>query len=172
MHVLDGSVPETAIAAHVDQFERRIETDGGLDVQLLGIGRNGHIGFNEPSDLPVSEALKLRTRLIELHPVTRADAAAEFGGIDRVIPRALTMGVGTILSARSIIVLALGANKAEAVAASLHGPITAQVPGSLLQTATAQTPGRVTWFLDRPAAQGLGFGEMGGEKAVVTNGRG
>ncbi len=78
--MLDGTVPEAFAAAHAAEFDRWIEADGGLDVQLLGIGRNGHIGFNEPSELTVAEALRLPTRLVELHPITRADAAKEFGG--------------------------------------------------------------------------------------------
>ena len=150
-HVLDGTVPEAFAAAHAAEFDRWIEADGGLDLQLLGIGRNGHIGFNEPSDLSVAEALRLPTRLVELHPVTRADAAREFGGVDHVIPRALTMGLAPILAARSIVVLAVGAHKAEIVARALTGPMTAQLPASLLQ-AVAE---KVTWILDEPAAQGL-----------------
>jgi glucosamine-6-phosphate deaminase len=150
-HVLDGTVPEAFAPAHAAEFDRWIEADGGLDIQLLGIGRNGHIGFNEPSELPVSDALRLPTRLVELHPVTRADAAREFGGVDRVIPRALTMGIAPILAARSIVILATGAHKAEAVARALTGPMTAELPASLLQAAAA----RVTWVIDEAAAQGL-----------------
>ena len=114
--------PRRSRPAHAAEFDRWIEADGGLDVQLLGIGRNGHIGFNEPSELTVAEALRLPTRLVELHPVTRADAAREFGGIDRVIPRALTMGIASILAARSIVILATGEHKAEAVARALDRP--------------------------------------------------
>jgi glucosamine-6-phosphate deaminase len=150
-HLLDGTIPEWAIPEQTAQFDRWIAADGGLDVQLLGIGRNGHIAFNEPSNLPVEEALKLPTRLVELHPITRADAARDFGGIARVIPHALTMGVAPILAARSILVLALGTSKAEVVARSLHQPMTAAVPASLLQAA----PGKVTWMLDEEAARGL-----------------
>jgi len=150
-HVLDGTVPEPFATAHAAEFDRWIEADGGLDLQLLGIGRNGHIGFNEPSGLSVVEALRLTTRLVELHPVTRADAAREFGGEDRVIPRALTMGIATILASRSILMLATGAHKAEAVAAALTGPMTAERPASLLQSVAA----KVTWLLDGPAARGL-----------------
>jgi len=150
-HLLDGTVPEAFAAAHAAEFDRWIEAEGGLDFQLLGIGRNGHIGFNEPSDLSVAEALRLPTRLVELHPVTRADAAGEFGGVDHVIPRALTMGLAPILAARSIVVLAVGAHKAEIVARALIRPMTAQLPGSLLQ-AVAE---KVTWILDEPAAQGI-----------------
>ena len=150
-HMLDGTVPEAFVNACAAQFDRWIEADGGLDLQLLGIGRNGHIGFNEPSDMDVADALRLPTRLVTLHPVTRADAAREFGSEDAVIPRALTMGVATILAARSIVILATGAHKAEAVAAALTGPMTAAVPASLLQSAAL----RVTWILDEAAARGL-----------------
>jgi glucosamine-6-phosphate deaminase len=153
-HLFDGTVPQAFVAEHVAQYDRWIAADGGLDWQLLGIGRNGHIGFNEPTDLAVEEALRLPSRLVELHPVTRADAARDFGGEAAVIPRALTLGVAPILAARSILVLALGAPKAEAVARSLQGPMTAQVPASLLQS----VPGKVTWMVDEAAAQGLGPG--------------
>lgn len=150
-HVLDGTVPEAAAAEHAAQFDRWIAADGGLDFQLLGIGRNGHIGFNEPTSLSVEETLKLPTRLVDLHPVTRADAAKEFGSEGQVIPRALTMGVAPILAARSILVLAFGPRKAEVVAEALRGGVTAQVPASLLQT----VPGKVTWMVDEAAAHGL-----------------
>ena len=150
-HVLDGSVPESAVAKHAAQFDRWIVDDGGLDLQLLGVGRNGHLAFNEPSDLSVEAASKLPTRLVNLHPVTLTDAARDFGDITRVIPRALTMGLGPILAARSILVLALGPRKAEIVAQALLGPVTAQVPASLLQT----VPAKVTWILDEAAAKGL-----------------
>jgi glucosamine-6-phosphate deaminase len=151
-HFLDGTVPEAYAAEHAAQYDRWIAADGGLDFQLLGIGRNGHIGFNEPSELSVDEAIKLPTRLIELHPVTRADAAREFGSVERVIPRAFTMGVATILGARSILMLATGAHKAASVAAALDGPTTAALPASLLQTVAS----KVTWMLDEPAAAELG----------------
>jgi glucosamine-6-phosphate deaminase len=151
-HLLDGTVPEAFANGHAAEYDRWIAADGGLDLQLLGLGRNGHIGFNEPSDLSVAEALALPTRLVDLHPITIADAAREFGGESKVIPRALTLGVAPILAARSILVLALGPNKAEAVARSLTGPITPLMPGSLLQT----VPGKVVWMLDEAAAKGLG----------------
>jgi glucosamine-6-phosphate deaminase len=151
-HLLDGTVPESFVAEHCAQYERWIAADGGIDLQLLGIGRNGHIGFNEPSEVSLESALTLRTRLIDLHPVTKSDAAREFGKVERVIPRALTMGVACILSARSILLLATGAHKAEAVAQALEGPMTARLPASLLQSVS----GRVTWMLDEAAAGRLG----------------
>ena len=150
-HVLDGTVPEAYADRHARDFDRWIADDGGLDCQLLGIGRNGHIGFNEPTDLPADEALRLPTRLVELHPTTREDAAADFGGLEHVPARALTVGPATILAARSIVVLAFGAAKAQAVADSLTGPMTARVPGSLLQSVAS----KVTWLVDPDAASRL-----------------
>ena len=147
-HVLDGTVPEAFANEHGRSFDRWIAAEGGLDIQILGVGRNGHIGFNEPVDLAVEQALALPTRLVDLHPTTLADAAKDFGDEDLVPRRALTMGVASILAARSIMVLAFGERKAPAVARSLLGPITAEVPGSLLQAAA----GKVTWLLDRAAA--------------------
>jgi glucosamine-6-phosphate deaminase len=151
-HILDGTVPEAFVAAHTAEFDRWIENDGGLDVQLLGIGRNGHIAFNEPCALGIGEAIELPSRLVELHPMTAADAACEHGGADRVIPRALTMGLAPILAARSIVVLATGAHKAQITALAIQGPMTAKNPASLLGTVGA----RVTWLLDEDAARGLG----------------
>ena len=151
-HVLDGTVPEAFAADLGAEFDRWIEADGGLDLQLLGIGRNGHIAFNEPSDLPAAEAARLPTRVVALHPVTARDAVGDFGSADLVPRRALTMGTATILSARSILVLAFGPNKAESVAKALHGPVTAALPASLLRSAA----GSVTWLLDEPAAGELG----------------
>lgn len=149
-HIQNGMADD--LEAECRRYEALIREAGGLDLAVLGIGRNGHIGFNEPSDLEVAEALRLPTRLVELHPVTRTDAASrEFGSEENVIPRALTMGVATILAARSILILATGAHKAEAVAAALDGPMTAAIPASLLQSAAP----RVTWILDEAAARGL-----------------
>ena len=150
-HLLDGTIPAPAVERHAHDFERWIEADGGLDLQLLGLGRNGHIGFNEPTDLAVDAARALPTRLVTLHPTTRADAVKDFGSESRVPGSALTMGVAAILRARSILVLAFGAAKADAVARSLTGPMTAEVPGSLLQAVAD----RVTWLVDPAAAAGL-----------------
>lgn len=150
-HVLDGTVPEAAVAEHCTQFDRWIAADGGLDLQLLGIGRNGHIGFNEPSELSVPEALALPTRRVSLHPMTTEDAARDFGSIEAVPRTALTMGVAPIVAARTILVLAFGAKKAEPVARALRGPMTAACPGSLLQSVAD----RVVWLLDDAAASGL-----------------
>ena len=150
-HVLDGTVPEAFAAEHGAEFDRWISADGGLDLQLLGIGRNGHIGFNEPTDLPLDAAEVLPTRLVALHPITIADAAPEFGAEALVIRRALTVGVASILAARAILMLALGPHKAEAVARALTGPVTPALPASLLRASA----GRVTWILDRESARAV-----------------
>jgi glucosamine-6-phosphate deaminase len=150
-HLLDGTVPEAFAAESAAEFDRWIASDGGLDLQLLGIGRNGHIGFNEPSGLTVEQSLSLPSRLVDLHPITIVDAAKDFGDESKVIRRALTMGVATILAARSVLILAFGAGKAGPVAEALTGPICSQCPASLLQS----IPGKVTWMIDEPAAAGL-----------------
>ena len=150
-HLLDGTMASAYASEHALQFDRWIAADGGLDLQLLGLGRNGHIGFNEPAELPIEQALTLPTRLVDLHPVTRSDAVKDFGSADEVPRQALTMGIATILQARSILILAFGAGKANAVAQSLTGPMTAMVPGSLLQAVAS----RVTWLVDPEAAAEL-----------------
>ena len=149
-HIFDGTVPEAAVDGHAAEFERWIAADGGLDLQVLGVGRNAHIGYNEPIDLPVDEALKLPSRLVTLHRETRALYAGAFGGEDRV-PRGLTVGIAPILAARSILVLAFGAAKAGPVARALAGPMSAECPASLLRTAA----GHVTWMIDEEAATTL-----------------
>ena len=101
---------------------------GGIDLQLLGIGRNGHIGFNEPGS-----ARDSRTRVVALAPETRADAARHFGGLEHVPERAITLGVADILDARAIRVLAFGAAKARIVQRMLEGPIGPECPASFLR---------------------------------------
>ena len=151
-HLLDGTVPEAFVADHCAEFERWIQAEGGLDLQLLGIGRNGHIGFNEPVDMSAEAAMKLPTRMVSLHPVTIDDAKGDFGGQAELVPkRALTMGISTILAARSILILAFGAAKAPAVARAIEGPVSASLPASLLQTVAP----RVTWLVDDAAAAEL-----------------
>jgi len=118
----------TDIAVHCEDYEDAIRHAGGIDLQLLGIGSDGHIGFNEPSS-----SLSSRTRLKTLTPRTIADNARFFGSEDAVPRHVITMGVGTIMEARQIIVLAHGSGKAAAVAAMVEGPITASVPASILQ---------------------------------------
>jgi glucosamine-6-phosphate deaminase len=127
-HVPDGSIAREALAAHCGDYERRIREAGGIDVQLLGVGRTGHIGFNEPGS-PVES----RTRLITLDRVTRMDAASDFFG-ERNVPRqAITMGVGTILAARRIVLMAFGEHKAGIIERAVEGEVTPTVAASFLQ---------------------------------------
>ena len=109
-------------------YEEEIERAGGIDLLLLGIGRNGHVGFVEPDEI-----LIVRTSIVRLSEITIKDNARFFRHIDEVPKYAITMGIGTILSGRSILLLANGENKAEAIAKAIEGPVTTQVPASLLQ---------------------------------------
>jgi glucosamine-6-phosphate deaminase len=126
-HVPDGMAADLHAAAA--RYEQLIREAGGIDVQLLGIGEAGHIGFNEPLS-----ALMSRTREKALTPVTRKQNAAMFGGdSDKVPKRAVTMGVGTILDARELLLLATGAAKASILAKAVEGPITAMISASAMQ---------------------------------------
>ncbi len=116
------------ILAEAESYEARIRQHGGIDLQVLGLGRNGHIAFNEPGS-----SLASRTRVKRLEPETRADNAADFGGEGRVPRYVITMGVGTILDARFVVLLASGIEKSRAVKATVEGPITAWWPASALQ---------------------------------------
>jgi glucosamine-6-phosphate deaminase len=128
-HIPDGEIPEADIDTHCEAYEARITEAGGIDFQILGIGRTGHIGFNEPGS-----SIRSRTRPVHLDPVTRQDAAANFGGLEHVPKRAITMGCGTILEAKRIALLAWGEAKASIVERALHGPVTDELPASYLQT--------------------------------------
>lgn len=126
-HVPDGSADDLKAAAV--RYEQLIVESGGIDVQLLGIGEAGHIGFNEPLSSIMS-----RTRDKSLTLTTRAQNAAMFGGdLERVPKRALTMGVGTILDARELVLLATGSSKAAIVAQAVEGPVTSMVSASAIQ---------------------------------------
>jgi glucosamine-6-phosphate deaminase len=116
------------LKAECQRYEALISEAGGIDVQLLGIGRDGHIGFNEPLS-----ALLSRTREKALTPITLRQNAAMFGGPDKVPRRAITMGVGTILDSRRCILLVTGDSKASVVAKALEGPISSMVSASALQ---------------------------------------
>ena len=139
--MLDGRAAN--LAAECARYERAIVGAGGIDIQILGIGANGHIGFNEPADALIAE-----THVTELRADTRAANAGWFGGDPRRVPaHALSMGMATILHAREIVLMATGAEKSEAVAAMIDGPITTRLPASFLQVHS-----RVTVMLDRAAA--------------------
>lgn len=126
-------------------YEAAIREAGGIDLQLLGIGRTGHIGFNEPGSPRGS-----RTRLVTLDPVTRHDAAPDFGGMENVPTQAVTVGLATIFEARAIVLMASGKSKADIVRRALTGVVTEDVPASLLQNID-----RVRYFLDSDAAERL-----------------
>lgn len=145
IHIPDGSVPMEAVYDHCLDYERRIADAGGIDLQILGIGRTGHIGFNEPGS-----AADTRTRMITLDRVTRQDAAADFLGVANVPRSAITMGVGSILEAKRLVLMAWGANKASIVREAVEGKVTDQVSASFLQTHP-----NATFLIDEAAASHL-----------------
>ncbi|MCA9213811.1 MAG: glucosamine-6-phosphate deaminase [Planctomycetales bacterium] len=145
VHIPDGTLDADAIHKFCQEYEQKIVDAGGIDVQLLGIGRTGHIGFNEPGS-----GVSSRTRLITLDRITRIDAASDFFGEENVPRRAITMGVGTILDAKKVIMLAFGEHKANIVAQAVEGPVTPAVAASFLQ----QHPNAQV-VLDEAAAAGL-----------------
>lgn len=127
-HVPDGTLPMEQVGDYCRWYEAEIEKVGGIDIQLLGIGRTGHIGFNEPGSSKAS-----RTRLITLDRVTRTDAASDFFGQENVPRRAITMGVGTILDARQIVMMAFGEHKAPIVKSAVEGEVNSAIAASFLQ---------------------------------------
>jgi len=128
IHLLRGDLPSQECAGHCAAFERAIADAGGIDLQLLGIGRSGHIGFNEPGS-----GRESRTRLIFLDTITRADAAADFFGEQNVPLEALTMGVATILEAREIVLIATGEHKAGIIRRAVEGEVDSDVAATFLQ---------------------------------------
>jgi len=126
-HLPDGMAED--LAGEAARYEAAIKAAGGIDLQLLGIGESGHIGFNEPLS-----AITSRTRDKTLSPATRRQNAEMFGGDPAAVPaRALTMGVGTILEARELLLVACGTAKADILAAAVEGPLTAYVSASAIQ---------------------------------------
>ena len=128
IHIPDGTIAKDKVAAFCEDYEKKIESFGGIDLQVLGIGRTGHIGFNEPGSSD-----RTLTRLITLDQVTRMDAASDFFGEENVPTKAITMGVGTILKSKRTIMMAWGEGKAPIVKAAVEGMITDQIPSSFLQ---------------------------------------
>ena len=145
IHIPDGSVSKQDIKSHCAQYEKMIADAGGIDLQVLGIGNNGHIGFNEPGSSPNS-----KTRLITLDNSTRLANSYEFPNISQVPRLALTMGIGTILKAKKILLMAWGALKAPVVRQAVEEEVTAGVPASFLQEHD-----NVTFILDAEAAAEL-----------------
>ncbi|WP_199268599.1 glucosamine-6-phosphate deaminase [Myroides fluvii] len=142
IHIPDGTLELNAIQAYCDLYEKKIADFGGLDMQLLGIGRSGHIGFNEPGSLQGS-----MTRLVQLDDITRKDAADDFGGAEHVPTQAITMGIQTIVQAKQIFLLALSERKAEIIKKALKGEISPEVPATFLQQLE-----HVEYVLDQKAA--------------------
>ena len=141
IHFLDGVARN--LDGECERYEAAIDAAGGLDLQLLGIGANGHIGFNEPGDQLIA-----RTHRVRLHDTTLRDNAALFGGDPGDVPReALSMGMGTILRARQLVLIATGERKASCIERTLRGPLTTRLPASFLQTHRD-----VELFLDAAAA--------------------
>ncbi len=136
---------EAEIAAHCAAYEQKIDDCGGLDLQILGIGRTGHIGFNEPG----SDDTTL-TREVHLDELTIKDAGPAFGGVDNVPKTAITMGVATIMKAKQVRIMAWGAAKASIVKEAIQGPVTIDVAASYLQNHTD-----AKYFLDAAAAADL-----------------
>jgi glucosamine-6-phosphate deaminase len=128
IHIPNGSIAPEEVETHCRDYEAAINAAGGIDLQLLGIGANGHIGFNEPFSGRTS-----RTRLATLDPITRTGAASDFFSEEAVPTQAITMGVGTILESRKVLLLALGEHKASIVREMVEGPLTDRVPASFLQ---------------------------------------
>src|SRR5580700_9870678 len=128
VHVPDGRIPRSEVFAYCQEYERKILAAGGIDIQILGIGRTGHIGFNEPGS-----GMDSRTRMVALDRLTRRDAARDFRGQENVPAYAITMGVGTILQAKELVLLAWGESKAAILRAAIEGPQTETVPASFLQ---------------------------------------
>lgn len=128
IHIPDGTLSVDEIPAYCANYEKAIADAGGIDVQLLGIGRTGHVGFNEPGSSRES-----RTRAIWLDRLTRLDAASDFFGIEHVPQRAITMGVGTILSAKRLIMMGFGEGKAPILKKAIEGEVTSAVSASYLQ---------------------------------------
>jgi glucosamine-6-phosphate deaminase len=141
IHFLNGMASD--LDAECARYERDIEASGGIDLQLLGIGANGHIGFNEPG-----EELAAFTHRVTLHDGTRRDNAELFGGDSEQVPReALSMGMATILRTDALILIATGERKAGCIERTVHGPLTTKLPASFLQTQR-----KVELYLDAAAA--------------------
>jgi glucosamine-6-phosphate deaminase len=128
IHIPDGTLNRDDIYDFCANYEKKIESYGGLDIQILGIGRTGHVGFNEPGSSDTSN-----TRLIALDSLTVLDAASGFFGVENVPRRAITMGVGTIMNAGRIFIMAWGEGKAGIVQKTIEGEITNQIPATFLQ---------------------------------------
>ncbi|HWL92766.1 MAG TPA: glucosamine-6-phosphate deaminase [Phycisphaerae bacterium] len=174
VHLPNGSLAHEQISDFCDAYERRIAEAGGIDLQLLGIGRTGHIGFNEPGSGRAS-----RTRLITLDKVTRMDAASDFFGEWNVPRKAITLGVGTILDARRVILMAFCEGKAPIIRQAVEGDVTDAVAASFLQdhnnaqfildpaAAGELTARKTPWLLGPLVAHGAAWDAATTRRAVI-----
>jgi glucosamine-6-phosphate deaminase len=145
IHIPDGTLPLEQVEAYCARYEKMIQQAGGIDIQILGIGRTGHIGFNEPGSFETSV-----TRLIRLDATTRRDASKDFPSVEEVPYRAVTMGIRTIMRAKAIYLMAWGQHKSEVVKLTVEGAVSPSIPASFLQ----QHPNAKV-YLDRGAAEDL-----------------
>ena len=145
INIPDGTIPQQNIYKFCQDYEQKIKDNGGIDLQILGIGRTGHVGFNEPGS-----GLNSPTRLISLDTLTITDAASDFGSVENVPKRAITMGIETIMSARDIILMAWGEKKASIVREAVEGKVSDLVPATYLQNHS-----NTKVFLDAAAASKL-----------------
>ncbi|MFZ9159042.1 MAG: glucosamine-6-phosphate deaminase [Aquirufa sp.] len=127
-HLPDGTLPLEKIPEFCRDYEAKIERLGGFDYYLLGIGRNGHIGFNEPGS-----TINSKTRLMTLDIATKIDASPDFGGLQKVPKKAITLGIDSIMKSKKIVLLAWGEHKAASVAKAVEGTVTSDIPASYLQ---------------------------------------
>jgi glucosamine-6-phosphate deaminase len=145
INIPDGTVHFDDLNRYCIDYEMNIKNAGGLDFQLLGIGRTGHVGFNEPGS-----HINSVTRIITLDHITRIDASSDFNGIDSVPKRAITMGVSTILRSKRIVLMAWGQNKAAIIERTIQGVISSEIPATFLQNHS-----NATFVLDQSAASEL-----------------
>jgi glucosamine-6-phosphate deaminase len=145
INIPDGMVPISELTQYCLNYEKRIKDAGGLDLQLLGIGRTGHVGFNEPGS-----HINSGTRIITLDHITKIDASYDFKGVNNVPKRAITMGVSTILKSKRIVLMAWGQNKADIIKRTIQGDVSSEIPATFLQNHA-----NVTFVLDQSAASEL-----------------
>jgi glucosamine-6-phosphate deaminase len=149
VHIPDGTLPEDKYEEFAREYERKIKEAGGFDLALVGIGRTGHIGFNEPGS-----KVEDRTRLVRLHDITIKDAAPAFNGEENVPKTAITQGLGTVYDARHILLIATGKSKAEIIYKALEDEKAAENPSDCPAVYLRQHPS-VTTILDKDAASQL-----------------
>lgn len=129
IHIPDGTTPQEQIESHCKDYDAKIAEAGGIDIQLLGLGKTGHMGFNEPGSLKSS-----KTRVVDLDRGTRIDAASDFFGVEHVPHQAITMGISTIMSAKEVVLMAFSESKARILARMVETDASSSVPASYLQS--------------------------------------